>query len=129
MQVELLVSLTQWLDSCSGFMKVCRGLSIPQRPAMSSLNPFQPEGFPMPSKSRNAKKPKLAGHSPSANHPVPAGLLGEGAEPEKHHMSFAQHQHQLQVARTDQPLPPQEAPTHNLKSDAQQHQQKPGARK
>ena len=83
----------------------------------------------MPSKSRNAKKPKLAGHQHGGGHAMPAGLLREGTEPEKHRLSFAQHQHQLEVARTDQPLPAQAPSAPDLKSDAQQHQQKAGGRK
>ena len=84
----------------------------------------------MSSKSRNAKKPKLAGPKPSAtHHQASPGLLAAATEPDKHHLSFAQHQHQLEVARTAQPLPAPDAPAHDLKSDAQQHQQKAGARK
>jgi hypothetical protein len=44
-------------------------------------------------------------------------------------MSFAQHQHEQQVERTASPIPPQEAVTHHLKSDAQQHQQKSNSHK
>ena len=88
----------------------------------------------MSSRGHNVKKPKLAGlhagnaHdqkvSGSAGDGASAGSLGEGAAPEKHKMSFAQHQHEQQSEHTPTPLP--EAPTHHLKADAQQHQQKAG---
>ena len=83
----------------------------------------------MSSNGHNAKKPKLASHTSGTDHgQIPALLSGaEGTEPVKHHVSFAQHQHEQQVALTDQPL--QEAPLQHLKSDAQQHQQKAGSRR
>lgn len=67
----------------------------------------------MSTKSHNAKKPKLA-HLPSS----PTDNPTEGAEPGKHHVSFAQHQHGQQA------LPP-DPPRQEVKSDPQQHQQKP----
>jgi hypothetical protein len=85
----------------------------------------------MTSKSHNAKKPKLAGHhlggahDPSSVQASPDSPLSEGTTPEKHKMSFAQHQHEQQSEHNALPLP--EAPTHHLKSDAQQHQQKGGS--
>jgi hypothetical protein len=85
----------------------------------------------MATKSHNARKPKLAGHpAGNPNHQMPAGLVADpNAAPEKHKMSFAQHQHELQVEHTASPLPAQEAPVQHMKSDAQQHQQKAGSRK
>jgi hypothetical protein len=93
----------------------------------------------MTTKSHNAKKPKLAGHHlGNSNNQIPSILAssdssvsngGEGSTPEKHKMSFAQHQHELQIERTASPLPLQDAPTHHLKSDAQQHQQKSNSHK
>jgi hypothetical protein len=79
----------------------------------------------MATKSHNAKKPKLAGHHlGSAQDEMPAVLAGE-----KHKMSFAQHQHEQQLEHTASAVPLPEAPTHQLKSDAQQHQQKPYSHK
>jgi hypothetical protein len=93
----------------------------------------------MSTKSHNAKKPKLAGHHLGNSHdPIPSVAAGpdalssnsgEGSAPEKHKMSFAQHQHEQQVERTASPIPSQDAVTHHLKSDAQQHQQKPHSHK
>ena len=79
----------------------------------------------MTTKAHNAKKPKLAGHASGHGHAV--GLAnGEvlDSTPEPHKMSFAQHQHALQLDRTPAPMPTEEAPTRHLKADAQQHQQK-----
>lgn len=84
----------------------------------------------MTTKSHNAKKPKLAEHhaghaheqTPSVLPGSPLASGGEAAAPGKHKMSFAQHQHELQVEHTASAVP--EAPTRHLKSDAQQHQQK-----
>jgi len=83
----------------------------------------------MTTKSHNAKKPKLAEHHlGNAHNPVPSPLSGgEGAAPEKHKMSFAQHQHELQIERAASPLPVEDAPAHHPKSDAQEHQQKSGS--
>lgn len=81
----------------------------------------------MTTKSHNAKKPKLADHhSGAAQDQAPSAQpgdpqAGEGATPEKHKMSFAQHQHELENANA---APPPEPPPRHLKSDAQQHQQK-----
>jgi hypothetical protein len=89
----------------------------------------------MTSKAHNAKKPKLASHHvdnshhqmsslvPGAEAPVSNG--SEGTAPEKHKLSFAQHQHEREASAA----PIQDAPTHHLKSDAQQHQQKSGSHK
>ena len=85
----------------------------------------------MSSQSHNAKKPKLAMHAHSAAHDQVAALLsgsGEAGEPAKHKMSFAQHQHEQQTARTAEPMPAP-VPDQHLKADAQQHQQKTGGRK
>jgi hypothetical protein len=76
----------------------------------------------MPSKSHNAKKPKLA-HLPAVD---PAVL--PGAE-DKHHVSFAQHQHEQQAEAVASIAHQEELPKPHLKSDAQQHQQKPGSQK
>jgi hypothetical protein len=83
----------------------------------------------MTTKSHNAKKPKLAAHH-SGHDQVPSLLpnLDEGAL-DKHKMSFAQHQHELQQNRSVSAAPLQEAPAQHLKADAQQHQQKSGSRK
>ena len=80
----------------------------------------------MSPKSHNAKKPKLA-HLPTSHTPEASAL--PGAEPEKHHVSFAQHQHEQQVGAAANVKLQLEQPQHELKSDAQQHQQKPGAHK
>ena len=91
----------------------------------------------MSTKSHNAKKPKLAEHHLGTSHePIPSDGASpdsspsmEGSRPEKHKMSFAQHQHEIQVERTASPIPAQDAVTHHLKSDAQQHQQKSNSHK
>ena len=80
----------------------------------------------MSTKSHNAKKPKLA-HLPT-NHASEASTL-PGAEPEKHHLSFAQHQHEQQADANANVKLQQEQPQHELKADAQQHQQKSGGHK
>ena len=81
----------------------------------------------MTSKSHNAKKPKLAAHT---HEPAATLLAGtEGAAPDKHKMSFAQHQHELQAERITSHTPLPEAPEVHLKTDAQQHQQKAGSRR
>jgi hypothetical protein len=80
----------------------------------------------MSTKSHNAKKPKLA-HLPTSHtseaSPIP------GTEPEKHHLSFAQHQHEQQAEANAHVKLQEEQPQHELKSDAQQHQQKSGGHK
>jgi hypothetical protein len=83
----------------------------------------------MPNKGHNAKKPKLAEHAAGKAHDAIAAMSpGEvGANPEKHKMSFAQHQHEQVAEHTATPLP--EAPARHLKSDVQQHQQVPFAHK
>jgi hypothetical protein len=83
----------------------------------------------MSSQSHNAKKPKLAVQTHGK---VPDPALADGTaqpQPGKHKLSFAQHQHEQQIARTEQPLPAVAAPAPHLKSDAQQHQQKAGSRR
>jgi hypothetical protein len=83
----------------------------------------------MTTKSHNAKKPKLAvHHSGHDQAPSPLPNLDEGNQ-DKHKMSFAQHQHELQQNHAASAAPLQEAPAQHLKSDAQQHQQKAGSRK
>jgi len=81
----------------------------------------------MTSQSHNAKKPKLAHHSPE-----PAVLAGtdaaEGSTPRKHKLSFAQHKHELDIEHKATPLPPSESTAPQQKSDAQQRQQKPHSR-
>jgi len=81
----------------------------------------------MAAKSRNAKKPKLAVHQQGPSAPVDPN--NEVPAPDKHKMSFAQHQHELQVERTPTAMPVQDVAGQHLKADAQQHQQKPGAHK
>ena len=91
----------------------------------------------MTAKSRNTKKPKLAIHHPGHDQgyalPVSSGSPstedGDVPAPDKHKMSFAQHQHELEVERTPSPMPLQNVSSQHLKSDAQQHQQKPGSHK
>jgi len=86
----------------------------------------------MTSKAQNGKKPKLAHHlSPSApgGSEAPQGNAGETLAAPKHKMSFAQHQHELQIEHTPAPMPSMETTGQHLKSDAQQRQQKVGARK
>ena len=85
----------------------------------------------MSTKSHNAKKPKLASHQLGHGHEAlpsgPAsleGALGQGSAPEKHRMSFAQHQHERLPEHAASPVASAVAPAHQLKSDAQQHQQK-----
>ena len=84
----------------------------------------------MTTKSHNAKKPKLAGH---ADGQAPSAQTGSdaptGDAPAKHKMSFAQHQHELQIEHTPTPMPSMETTGQHLKSDAQQHQQKSGSHK
>ena len=81
----------------------------------------------MTSKSHNAKKPKLSRHGPE-----PAVLDGtnaaEGSTPGKHKMSFAQHKHELEIEHKATPLPLNESSDPHIKSDIQQHQQKPYSR-
>ena len=80
----------------------------------------------MPTKGHNAKKPKLAGHTGHAHDASALLPPGDaGATPDKHKMSFAQHQHEQAAEHAATPLP--EAPVRHLKSDNQQHQQKPGS--
>jgi hypothetical protein len=81
----------------------------------------------MTTKSHNAKKPK-----PAHQTPAPAVLAGgdaaAGSTPGKHKLSFAQHQHELEVQRKAVALPQNDAPAPHLKSDIQQRQQKPNSR-
>jgi hypothetical protein len=86
----------------------------------------------MTTKSHNAKKPKLADHSAGHGHHQADPALANpdpnaAVAPDKHKMSFAQHQHALEQEHAPAPLP--EAPAQHLKSDAQQHQQKAGSHK
>jgi|GEM_PF-6442166 hypothetical protein len=81
----------------------------------------------MTSKSHNAKKPRLAHHSPE-----PAVLTGdnaaEGSTPGKHKVSFSQHQHELEIEQKATTLTQNESPNPHNKSDVQQRQQKPYSR-
>lgn len=81
----------------------------------------------MTSKSHNAKKPILAHQTPP-----PAVLAGgdaaAGSTPRKHKLSFAQHQHELEVEHKAVALPHNDSPPPHLKSDIQQRQQKPKSR-
>jgi len=91
----------------------------------------------MTAKSRNTKKPKLASHHPghiqgyalSVSPVLPSTQDSDVPAPGKHKMSFAQHQHELELERTPSPMPLQNDASQHLKSDAQQHQQKPGSHK
>jgi len=76
----------------------------------------------MPNKGHNLKKPKLA--HPSV---APADATLPGLEPEKRHLTFAQHQHGLQAAEPVKAVDQQEPARQQMKSDAQQHQQKSGS--
>jgi hypothetical protein len=81
----------------------------------------------MTSKSHNAKKPKLAHHSPDPA--ILAGTLAaEGSAPGNHKMSFAQHKHELEVGQKATALPRIVSPAPRNKSDMQQRQQKPNSR-
>lgn len=84
----------------------------------------------MASKSHNSKKPKLATHAAPLPGTNPQLLQGaDGAQPEKHHLTFAQHQHGLEATEAAGAKPLYEAPAQHPKSDAQQHQQKAGSHK
>jgi hypothetical protein len=80
----------------------------------------------MASKSHNSKKPKLA-TQPGFNSQLIPGA--DAVQPEKHHLTFAQHQHELAATEAAGAKPLYEAPAQHPKSDAQQHQQKPGSHK
>jgi hypothetical protein len=82
----------------------------------------------MSTKSHNAKKPKLA-HPPVSHADGADAMALPGTEGAKHHVSFAQHQHEQQAGVSANVRLQQEPPEHHLKSDAQQHQQKNGSHK